>query len=811
MTRYLTPAKIGLLALIELYTENSVPTASTIPVLSFIISKILPSSLPKPQNVLPHDKTKFNEPEFIITPQDFEDLLSRHPSAHGIPGRTLWDLIVSKLWHINSLDALQVFIDDKCRLLAKTKEELKRDEELGVPPTPPEVIILSRTSPFGVFVRRAQLELLRMDFEGTTRLWKSFLSWRKYTATTWARRNSAFAENGDWTAMDSVLMENPGWAEGELATVVYGDILNDQEYDVEGLVSTDDIEKLLEFQVEQMQKLGNRVSEEVKDQFRRIASGNVTIPSLSHYVSFLDAWRAGDYPTSFDNLHRFFDYTMQNRDRLFYQYALLNLAVLQADFGCYHEAVAAMQETVSTARENKDMGCLNFSLSWLYHFGKTHPDVISQVSATNGNMLGVDRSGLAFLRVKAKESGMWSLLSSSLLSEAKMGLSNGESVALAFENILRSSHLTITKNLLSSIGCQLLLQSSLWSRLGVTHLANAYTQLFLRAHSRFAPFDDVLKFTCRLAHLLTLKGKYHLAMEKIDSLDPNSLKTLKANQYYLRFRGILKLKRDLHHNNLDGADQLLSQLLQGKSGDPDLRFELNILHVNALMRRQDHNAALEKVEQLFKEVKEAEEDVYYRVKLLIMKAQLYDRCGRTQKGFSVAVRAASTAWKARLMPALWQAMGAIANILISLDEFEAAKQILSSVIPRALECEDCAINAQLYSFLVDAEMGMAGKYQQSIKAAVAASRLRSPDKRSSAKGKGAEHSCKGKQMEHFTRALEFIERAFTEFSSLEDIEGQCEMMAKKGVVLRLLGEEALAADCAMKYLDLRRKSKAGMA
>jgi len=32
-------------------------------------------------------------------------------------------------------------------------------------------------------------------------------------------------------------------------------------------------------------------------------------------VRFLSSWRAGDYPGSFDNLHRYFDYTMQHRDR----------------------------------------------------------------------------------------------------------------------------------------------------------------------------------------------------------------------------------------------------------------------------------------------------------------------------------------------------------------------------------------------------------------------------------------------------------------------------------------------------------------
>lgn len=137
---------------------------------------------------------------------------------------------------------------------------------------------------------------------------------------------------------------------------------------------------------------------------------------------FLDSWKAGDYSSAFDNLHRYFDYTMHNRDRTFYQYALLNLAILHADFGCYSEAVAAMQETISTARENNDMGCLNYSLSWLYHFGKAHPEYIDDIQRKG--VLGTDKEALAFLKAKAKETSMWSLLSTSLLSEARLALSN---------------------------------------------------------------------------------------------------------------------------------------------------------------------------------------------------------------------------------------------------------------------------------------------------------------------------------------------------------------------------------------------------
>lgn len=136
---------------------------------------------------------------------------------------------------------------------------------------------------------------------------------------------------------------------------------------------------------------------------------------------FLDAWKAGDYPSSFDNLHRYFDYTMQNRDRTFYQYALLNLAILHAEFGCFSEAIIAIHETIAAARENNDMACLNYSLSWLYHFGKTYPQCLKEIRRKG--VLGKDREALAFIKSKAKETSAWSLVSTSLLSEAKLMLS----------------------------------------------------------------------------------------------------------------------------------------------------------------------------------------------------------------------------------------------------------------------------------------------------------------------------------------------------------------------------------------------------
>ena len=113
---------------------------------------------------------------------------------------------------------------------------------------------------------------------------------------------------------------------------------------------------------------------------------------------------------------------MHNRDRTFYQYALLNLAILQKDFGCFPEAMSAIHETISAARENKDTGCLNYSLSWLYHLGKAYPGELGDVQKSG--VLGTDKEALAFLKARSKEAGMWSLLSTSLLSEAKLTLTH---------------------------------------------------------------------------------------------------------------------------------------------------------------------------------------------------------------------------------------------------------------------------------------------------------------------------------------------------------------------------------------------------
>lgn len=260
MARYLTPAKIGLLALIELYAEEAVTADAILPVLSFITSHLLDTTAAAAAAATatspsssPWQKAE-RTANLVIDIREFEKVLAPHPVVLGMPGRRLWDSFLQKLWEIGSLDAMHEFFSRLRLLLQPTKEELRRiAEETGVAPDedpPGSGIRLCKTSVFGIFVRRCQLEFARLRFHDAADLWKSFVKYRQPTAQYLRKKNPSFER----LSFDHVLLvgelEDPGFE--DLAAAVYGDGLAGSSAG-SFPISTDDLEGLLEFQVEQMQ------------------------------------------------------------------------------------------------------------------------------------------------------------------------------------------------------------------------------------------------------------------------------------------------------------------------------------------------------------------------------------------------------------------------------------------------------------------------------------------------------------------------------------------------------------------------------
>lgn len=241
----------------------------------------------------------------------------------------------------------------------------------------------------------------------------------------------------------------------------------------------------------------------------------------------------------------------------------------------------------------------------------------------------------------------------------------------------------------------------------------------------------------------------------------------------------------MHRDDKVAADYLLSQLQAIQLPDNDASLLLSFLSIEYKIRQGDYGRALEIVEQTAQSMHQDNFDIHSQVKLLCFKARIFEKTGHPQRGFSLAMRAASLAHRSRLLPGLWEAICVLGGVLLSLHEFEAVNEMVESIMPQVLETDDCDLAARAYSLLVDANMGMAGK----------------------AWSQGQDTPAK---KEHMNRALGYLDCAYDQYEEIEDIKGQCEMMAKKATVMHLTGDLVLANDYAAKYLDLQKLSEKGV-
>lgn len=241
MSRYLTPSKIGLLVLISLYAESAVPSTATIPILSFMVSHLLPVEFlsSRPDTSLP-------DQSFVITIDSLQKATITQASI--IPGRTVWDLLLRRLWEINSFDALHVFFD-ALTLLLQLPRHYGHFDSPDSRLANPRRILVSRGSPFGFFVRRSQLEFTRLQFHDGITLWKSFIAYRDPTLALWKRRNPGVGE----LSFDRNLEEELAGPDDRIRDIVYGNSIGDMQ--AEASVSTDDVERLLEYQIARMQSM----------------------------------------------------------------------------------------------------------------------------------------------------------------------------------------------------------------------------------------------------------------------------------------------------------------------------------------------------------------------------------------------------------------------------------------------------------------------------------------------------------------------------------------------------------------------------
>lgn len=316
----------------------------------------------------------------------------------------------------------------------------------------------------------------------------------------------------------------------------------------------------------------------------------------------------------------------------------------------------------------------------------------------------------------------------------------------------------------------------------MTHLSWLNSKVFCECYANRAPFEDLLKSTFRDCQILAQKGRYNEALARMNGISPERQHSLKSHQHWTFLSGVLQLRRRICRDDRVAADYLLSQLQEIQLPDADISLLLTFLSIEYYVRKGHYNNALDLVEQTAKSIQQGNFDIQYQIKLLCLKARIFERTFQPQRGFSLAMRAARIAYRSRLLPGLWEAISTLAAVLLGLREFTSAKDMIESIMPQILELEDCELAARGYSLLADANMGVAGSLWR----------------------QGSENTPARK--EYVNRALGYIDCAYDQFEKIDDVIGQCEMMAKKATTMHLTGDLMLANDYAAKYLDLRRQN-----
>ncbi|PPJ57435.1 hypothetical protein CBER1_04379 [Cercospora berteroae] len=806
MPRYLTPSRIGLLVLIRLYKSGrNFGAKDTINILEFIAKHTVYTADHNAQLV--DEKKDFFSSDISV----FQSQLKQWQSA-SLPGQPAWNIFVAAIWnYLDGLDSLGHLITELRQGSVPTTNAVT-DVSYQDPVTP--------ASPLGQFIRRCYVEFTRLQFGDVQALWKSFEAWRAPSWGDFARFWPDHAQQLDDLRFANNEETNAGFA----ARLSHSDTSPSASAAI-------DADLLLTYAIRQLQQFGTRVPDDVKAKLTtwvdELSATSASTQSMHFFMAFFEHSKAGQYTMALESLHRYFDYSLVARSssgagdnvnlRVYYQYALLHLSVLHAEFECWDESVDAMNECIATARENQDSACLNFALSWLLYLRHAHPgNGVGAYASIAGVVGGGESDEIAFLKTKARDSKNWLLLSSTLLEEGRLELSNGGNANRAQEYALQALYLSVQHDLRSLAPAASLFYGSCLDRLGQSHLGNRQYELGNTVHEPHCPVNDRVRSTCRSALLKAHQGHYSEALEQLNSISSTVRGILKAETRLTTFSALIHLRRSIHRGTHEPSSYYLNQLRPLlSSADPELCNEFYTLEIEHHVSRKDYPTAMDKVASHLASSRSTSasdkqhdnSDLAHRLHYLIQKARVFALAGRASKGSSLCLRATATAERHLLVPVMLEGLCVLGRILIEVGEFAAARRLYEASLPLALEGGDAALVARMWTALGESCVGLAGRCQEGRTASDGMAmieerleRLHDGDISEAEPSVSAATAIKNEQKRLMRRAEECIERGREVFEGLQAVDSQMECLVMKMRLAEWSGDET-ARTLAEKMFD----------
>ncbi|ANZ75821.1 BA75_02458T0 [Komagataella pastoris] len=690
----LSTSKISVLCLISLFCSKKLPKPSIPPLLSIIVHVVDTS------DTAHDDSTLSILPTLDSLLDDIGEAITQHYQLNpnldlllcAKDIKTVTSLLLDLLATIQTVDDLHQFMKDSKNLLVEKSRDVQNSP----------IKLLTTTSFLGKFVHNLIVSFEYLDFSQVSDFWVSFQEYKLDSKQKWKTKTNHKAEDNADFVFQEKLVELTGFSLDGFMTVTSFTEERRQKKSSERtlVISQLDISNLLDRQIHLLEAYGTPTPSSLRKVLTLMAKlENGTLPSM-YYVQYLEHLKGNEYQGAFDSLHRYFDYMMSNKQQAFYHYALLSLATLHASFGSDKEALRAINEAILVARENKDLNCLNYLLTWLLNFLKDKPDLFDKdVTSSSKDQI------LHFLKLKTKENKNHSLHSISYQFQASKTILEGGPLQSILEDITRASYILMNldfkgEDLTTFVrNCQL--QLSYWMRVGVIPLAEVYISIALDACNAKHNVFDELSILMRKAYLLFFKGEVEEAFKILSSKQHQVSQDSSVFRTWNLRTMVLKLNLWLNKSRLRCSGILLSTMLAHLDTVNDTELKCEVLYYDALHQHLlgNNTEAISKVSSLLQELTKTNSHFnnYWFIKYKLLYADIFVKAtNSSSRCMSILLNAIQLAHSSSLIPLVVEGSLILLNLLITLDpkeNYDDALILLYQLKPICLRLEIAELTA----------------------------------------------------------------------------------------------------------------------
>ncbi|KAK6463652.1 anaphase-promoting complex, subunit 5 [Scheffersomyces coipomensis] len=700
LTEDLSPHKISLLFLIQLYCKNKIPPQRIKSVLTVLIKLIDNRSYKEGDEkiIIPSLQDLIDSIKDIILensgPND-ENIDSDILQIQMIILKSLWDITSVKEMDNNLLNFYEILVPVETIYTIKESPYKK----------------ISSRSLLGSFIYKITSAFNVLKFDEIFLLYEALVGYREPS-------RQFYIDNGGIIESNVPLMQRK--QENDVIDdndELFYKALNNQLADMmdtvipttsESIIQQNtkylavpkhDLQILLDKQIQLLETNGTPTPMILKDIMTLMTSPNSNTSSIQnanfnnlpsyYYIRYLENLHQCDYNEAFKSLHQYFDYMVSSNSKYFYHFALISKASLHEFFGEDEQAIDSIEEAMSVAREHKDNSALTYILSWLFNFMKNKPQLWNKQTFFNNN----DETQLLNFLIEKSKSVSLSLYSMSYNFETLQIMNNGGLMNQYLESIIKSTYIAINDQI-STFTKSSETMAMVWSRIGNSQLSNVYTEISIDST------DDVrakIPILIRLNFLKFYRGETEIGFKNLTKLKSEINQQEDYSLYktvYIRWM-ILLIQLNLFKGKYRISNELVEILMDSEIKDLELKHELYLLNIETQISLKNYAKAMKLIcDKLDGNL--INQNVYLSIKLNLMKCKLFNQSENYSKSLILLIQQIQLGKKIGFTTIVVEGFALFISTLNNLGHYQDSYELMNQVMPMVISIGDKLVISQCY-------------------------------------------------------------------------------------------------------------------